>query len=336
MNRLILASFVAACVHFVVVGQSKPPTQFLIKGRVIDENQQPVPGAMVFGYPEGLRGKVPAAKSDAKGNFSLVVFQSGSFELTASKVDENRPSSARPLYNPLGEFSSQTSVFENEPPPFVTIKLTPVSGVVSGQILDEETKLPIKDARIGLCRVEVPKYCQRFRIVNGNFRLLAPLVPFTMQVSAPAYRDWYAPDGQYPEPLQILPSSAKQLSVSLRGLTTEEAVAELKAPKIVSPTNGAVFDHYPRTTRLEWDPVPDAVTYTVEIDICQWQPGESQECVGPEPYQSTRNPPQSGIDSTSYLFQYVGAQPGRWRVWAVDLKGRAGAKSDWTVFIYKR
>ena len=31
---------------------------------------------------------------------------------------------------------------------------------------------------------------------------------------------------------------------------------------------------------------------------------------------------------------FVGAQPGRWRVWAVDKEGREGFKSPWRLFVY--
>jgi hypothetical protein len=40
------------------------------------------------------------------------------------------------------------------------------------------------------------------------------------------------------------------------------------------------------------------------------------------------------VTTTLYTFDWVGAQPGRWRVWAVDAKGHAGARSDWSYFAY--
>jgi len=46
-------------------------------------------------------------------------------------------------------------------------------------------------------------------------------------------------------------------------------------------------------------------------------------------------PPPSGIEGTKYEFVFPGTQPGRWRVWAVDAKGRPGAKTPWSLFFYK-
>jgi eukaryotic-like serine/threonine-protein kinase len=37
-----------------------------------------------------------------------------------------------------------------------------------------------------------------------------------------------------------------------------------------------------------------------------------------------------------YSFDFVGAQPGRWRVWAVDPEGREGSRSAWRRFEFKR
>jgi len=35
-------------------------------------------------------------------------------------------------------------------------------------------------------------------------------------------------------------------------------------------------------------------------------------------------------------FSFVGAQPGRWRVWAVDKEGREGFKSPWRRYVYNQ
>ena len=78
-------------------------------------------------------------------------------------------------------------------------------------------------------------------------------------------------------------------------------------------------------------PIRGAVSYTVEIDCyhcCQ----SNQWCsdVGGR----TRIVPN--INSTNYSFEFVGAQPGRWRVWAVDAVGRNSPKSSWYKFRYTR
>lgn len=104
---------------------------------------------------------------------------------------------------------------------------------------------------------------------------------------------------------------------------------QLDAPVQISPLNGAEYTHYPRTTTLIWGAVTGAATYTVEIDcyhccaVEQWctDVGETWQIV---PY----------VKGTEYTFNFVGDQPGRWRVWAVDATGNDGIKSPWQEFTY--
>lgn len=113
--------------------------------------------------------------------------------------------------------------------------------------------------------------------------------------------------------------------------TWSAAVERLSAPRQLSPANGAVFHHYPRTTTLRWSAVPGAAKYTVEIDCyhcCQsnkWctDVGRTHKLV-------------PNVRATTYTFNFVGAQPGRWRVWAMDTADREGRKSGWREFRYTR
>jgi hypothetical protein len=106
---------------------------------------------------------------------------------------------------------------------------------------------------------------------------------------------------------------------------------KLPAPVMKSPKNGAAYRHYPRLTKLSWKPVNGAVRYGVEID-CYGCCKAKRWCtdVGKE-HQIVPS-----IFATSYSFNFVGAQPGRWRVWAIDTKGRPGAKSNWRSFRFTR
>lgn len=107
--------------------------------------------------------------------------------------------------------------------------------------------------------------------------------------------------------------------------------APLPPPVQLGPANGTSFDRYPRTTTLTWRPLEGAASYTVEIDCygcCQ--SGRWCTDVGKEWKVET------GITSTRYVFDFVGAQPGRWRVWAMRANGQPGNKSDWWEFRYTK
>lgn len=99
------------------------------------------------------------------------------------------------------------------------------------------------------------------------------------------------------------------------------------APKQISPSAGVDFDHFPRTVTLAWETVPGAASYTVEVQFCP-PAGCAQG--------ARRHRLQSNLRTTSYTFDFVGAQPGRWRVWAVNERGQAGLVSEWREFRFSR
>jgi len=99
--------------------------------------------------------------------------------------------------------------------------------------------------------------------------------------------------------------------------------AVLRAPVQVSPANGRVFNRFPRSTVLNWNSVPGAVAYRVEVQY----------------FSSGRwsvNYINKRVSTSQYAFTFVGAQRGRWRVWAISGNGTAGRKSPWRTFRYTR
>jgi hypothetical protein len=105
----------------------------------------------------------------------------------------------------------------------------------------------------------------------------------------------------------------------------------LPAPELLAPSDRSVFDIFPRTTTFEWTTVAGAVGYGLEIDYCQNSNPWCLDGVRSDfLWFETRHP------GTTFTINFVGAQPGRWIVWAVDGQGRMGAKSAWRSFLYLR
>ena len=101
------------------------------------------------------------------------------------------------------------------------------------------------------------------------------------------------------------------------------AAREIVAPVQISPTDKSIFNHYPRTVTLRWSDVPGAKSYSVETSFLSgtlWSAAAQA----------------SNLRSTSYTYDFVGNQTGRWRVWAVDTAGRESPMSCWWEFTFTR
>jgi len=128
-------------------------------------------------------------------------------------------------------------------------------------------------------------------------------------------------------------------SAALVGCTSEpdvtgptEPVVDLMPPAIpaqLTPAPFTVYSHYPRSTTLAWSAVSDPsapVTYRVEVEFCggtvydlTWCTPRTDWCAG-------------ALSGTTCTFNFVGAQPGRWRVRSVDNAGNMSAYSNWSTF----
>jgi hypothetical protein len=101
----------------------------------------------------------------------------------------------------------------------------------------------------------------------------------------------------------------------------------LATPKQVSPEDGSRLTNFPRTLTFVWERVPCASSYIVEVD-CRDACQNNKWCS--EVSQTFHK--KEGLTSNSYTYTFVGDNPGRWRVWAVDQYGNASEKSDWWYF----
>lgn len=310
-----------------------------VSGRVVDYNGQPVAGAFVSVGPTGpLKGVMPNTIANSRGEFSVAVNQTGNFFVSAHKTAANYPSTANLFYYPHPNAAALVTVIPGQPAPVATVQFGPKAGKLVMNIVDAETNQPIKGVRISLCRVEAPKHCHRFSAStrNGWVDTLVPSAPFTIEVSAEGYADSYGETDQGVQSLRVLSETVREMTVTMRKPSLDSDL--LPAPKIVSPVDGAVFWNtpYPRSLTLEWAAVPKAATYTVEVEVCDREPPDGGACKkATYPLVRWRQAPPSGIEGTTYQMTFPGTQPGRWRVWAVDANGRPGAKTPWTVFLYK-
>lgn len=105
-------------------------------------------------------------------------------------------------------------------------------------------------------------------------------------------------------------------------------VTPLPAPQLVSPAEGAQLTGYPRTTTLTWQPVAGATGYLVEVEYASTGPAGQ---VWASAYRRE-------VPGTTVTFDFVGDQPGRWRVSSLDATGAhpGSQPSGWRGFAYSQ
>jgi hypothetical protein len=146
---------------------------------------------------------------------------------------------------------------------------------------------------------------------------------------AGTWREW-SPERTFDvEPLNVDPGASQsrpEQTTELSPPFQHSPLTELSAPLQISPPDGTIYSHYPRCVVLTWEETPGAASYTIEIDF--YSSGTWASDIG-KGYK-----PVSNIKTTAYSFDFVGAQPGRWRVWAVTADHKEGPKSEWMEFSF--
>ena len=332
--------------------RAQSPPAFVVRGEVHDSSGRRVGCAQVCVIPENpVSGEFfPCALTTADGKFLVGVEKPGKYRLIAARAEEGYMSQYIPFYRQPAAPVPEIILDGGSASAYVQINLGSQAGLLTGRIVDTRTGRPVENATIVLCHAADPSVCFQTGAKNaeGKFSVRAGHAPFRLRIKADGFEDWLGLSGTNEEAISVGAGMTVELPVFLkrRQETAASAISEaeklsgvnLPAPATISPADNAVFDHFPRRTRLEWKPVAGAASYAVEVDYCPGRRRAEPDCANPQPLNLTvtNNPPASGIMATSYEFYFVGAQPGRWRVWAVDHEGRAGFKSAWRKFTYKQ
>lgn len=354
--RFVAAVFLTTSMSQLAEGQPRglgPPNlsaSYHIGGQVLDNGGTPARHIRVCAFFEDFDANtpgvvIPCAFSDVNGLFTVGVAKPGKYRIIYDQADQGYWSPYLPFFRAPGARIPEVIVDPAITRTPITVSLLPKNGVLVGKSVDVKTGLPVEAVLFLMCHASDPRVCwsKTVKSAVGSFNIPAPHVPFTLVARAKGFENWSGLSGNENSPITVTAGSTFDLTLFLKrhASATEQAISEtekqpgshLEAPAQISPADGAVYDHYPRTTKLEWSPVENAASYSVEIDYCR---GGRKGCEGPNPLSLPANAPQNGIKGTTYEFNFVGAQPGRWRVWAVDKDGRDGFKSPWRTFVYRQ
>ena len=346
LNLLVVAAIVFLAAASAV---AQTTSEYLITGQVRDESNQRVSGAWVFAVPHDYDKvrNAPRALSDAEGNFVIPVGRPAQYKIYPEKSAAGHYVQFSPYFRHPSVPITEVILGESNRTASVIVPLSPKNGALAGRILDENTGRPVETARFLFCLGANKKLCwaTSSKAPAGEFKILVAHEPFTLRVVADGYLDWLGINGLENESISI--ASGATLNVVLHLRRRAEAMSRalsesekhrfvhLQAPIQSSPADRAELKgRFPaRHTRLEWQPVEGAVSYRVEIDYCDGLVKGRRECLNPQPHSPEMRWPVQVL-ATSYEFRFVGSQPGRWRVWAIDKNGQEGFKSPWWTFFY--
>ena len=330
--------------------RAQTPRAYTVSGQVQDVSGQAIPGVRVCPRPAmRVQGKhFPCAVSDALGRFKLSVGEAGKYRLFADRATDGHAPQVLPFYKHPSIRVPLVTVSDARPARRVSITLAPKNGALVVDVLDAATGLHVESAQVILCHAGRPEVCFNSYARGPRYLMRASHVPFTVRVFSDGYEDWPGPGGSdtHAEWMIVESGTERELTVRMmrrgdaagRALNEAEKVSgvHLPAPAQLAPEDGTSFDIYPRVTRLEWQAVEGAYTYRVEVDYCRRLVPAERVCVDAQPIFLKTGPQPFGLEGTTYTIEFIGAQPGRWRVWAIDRDGREGFKSPWWFFSYLR
>ncbi len=195
----------------------------------MDAEGKPVAGAIVTALKtDFLSGYLPSDLTNERGEFEILISNSkpGVYRLHAGKREDGYPQII------LGSFYKEAAGTEldvvvnaQQVTQDVEIRLGQKVGSIVGRVIDAETHKPANNALITLRRLDDPQqFSQAYAGKEGEngagkFKLLTPLVPFTVEVKAPGYERWtYSEDntGKHASPIQVAEREKKELTVALQ------------------------------------------------------------------------------------------------------------------------
>jgi hypothetical protein len=339
---ILLLAFLSISVH------AQDP-DYRIIGRVFDESNHGVEKVRVCALPVDYAQapQMPCAFSDANGNFVIITGRPSQYRILPDKSPGGYHWQREAFWRNPALSLLDVTLTERNPSASVLVPLGEKNGLLTGRVVDANTGLPVENVKFTMCHVANPRICGGTTVKNsdGVFNVDTPHVPFTLKISAVGYDDWWGPNGAgRSNGMTVVPGARIELPCVLKRnqSATNRALSEaekqplknLPAPLLLSPADRVEFSLYPRHTRLEWQAVENANYYLVEIDMCDGRNRAVRECIDPVPFSTTQYVGPVKVQGTTYEFDFVGRQPGRWRVSAVDNKGVEGFKSPWRVFFY--
>ncbi len=224
IRDLFLSATLAVVVICAVSGSSysqrmSTPHFGSITGRVLDETGKPGARAKVSLTTTGPSTGGYDTVADSSGHFVFAEVQAGRYRVTASRDENGYRDISWIFFNLIPPWTVEVSVTEHYVSRGIVVRMYSKKAKLTGSLLDAETRQPIKDATLFLCRQDRNSCVGVNNDLAGRFRVLVPSIPLRVRAYAPGYQDWYyGPGGskEHSETLRLEPNTIKELTIPLR------------------------------------------------------------------------------------------------------------------------
>ncbi len=188
-------------------------------GRVINAEGEFVSNAEVgFINANSATGRKFMTYTDEQGVFSIDLIP-GKYSMSAAKEEDGYAPTDDDFYSNGLAQDPQVVVYEQQTTSDVVAHLGPKAARLVGHVTDATTNNRIIDAQITLRRLDNPVYeVSRSSDLDGAFLILAPAMPFTVEVSAPGYKKWLykeAGSTNQADAPYLTPAGTKKMTISL-------------------------------------------------------------------------------------------------------------------------
>jgi hypothetical protein len=202
----------------------QPTSDFrTIKGRVVDNTNLPVRGALIFAEcPKYLLGLLPSTYADEQGKFAVKVFGPGTYKIYAAKEEDDYPRTDSAFHYSIPIVPPEVVIDDQALPSEAVVRIGPKAQRLTGIVVDAITKRQIDNARIILRHMDRPEYeyeTEASKPGKKGFSILVPPVPLIIEVKAPNHETWRSTDNRSDGSTGTLSTTAgdkKELNVSLR------------------------------------------------------------------------------------------------------------------------
>ncbi len=196
-----------------------------VEGQVLDEEGQPVAGAVVEVRPSSdtvINDNLPVAYTDERGVFFLDGLKPGEHVLYASKEDDGYPSVYEVLFIADANSLPKAKVENRQVTRGVTVRLGHKAARLRAHVINAITDKPVEIAEVTLYRDDKSDTFFSFGLnEKGEIYRQVPSMPLKMKIVAPGYGEWhYGVDGseQKAETLPLEPDKTRELTIRLQPL----------------------------------------------------------------------------------------------------------------------